>query len=92
MRFEGKKTPEGVVAYFRAADVFVLVSLEETVGLPVLEALGYGAPVVLGKCPGNEIQYFNPFEEVCGEAAIYCNPLDAPSIAEGNRNVSEKRV
>ena len=82
IHFPGEKAPEELAALYGGADVFVMVSLEETFGLPVVEAMGCGVPVVAGKCPRNGRAYFNPFEEICGDSAVYCNPLDEESIAE----------
>jgi len=83
----GEIADAALPAYFQAADAFVSVSLEETLGLPVIEAMGYGTPVVAGKCPQDGRVYFNPFVEVCGDAAAYCNPLEVESIAEALHSV-----
>ena len=87
IHFLGEKSAEELASYYRAADAFVWVSLEETFGLPVVEAMGYGAPVVTGQCPVDGPAYFNPSEEICGDAAAYCNPLDVQSIAGAMQSV-----
>jgi len=70
-------------AYARAA-VLLYPSLWEGFGLPPLEALGLGCPVVAadrGSLP-----------EICGDAACYVDPTDLDSIAGGiARALSEGR-
>lgn len=60
---------------YSAAKCFVFPTLHEGFGLPPLEAMACGCPVVVsdkGSLP-----------EVCGEAAIYVDPYSSQSIAEG---------
>jgi len=60
---------------YSAAKCFVFPTLHEGFGLPPLEAMACGCPVVVsdkGSLP-----------EVCGDAAVYVNPYDPTSIAEG---------
>ena len=52
----------------------ILPSLDEGFGMPVVEALGYGKPVILSRIP--------PLEEVAGNAGIY---FDLASGAAGLR-------
>jgi glycosyltransferase involved in cell wall biosynthesis len=61
-----------------AATVFVFPSLYEGFGLPVLEAMACGAPVVASKN--------NCLEEVCGDAALY---VDAENIDEIAGSIKE---
>lgn len=63
-----------LVALYRGAEVFCLPSLREGFGLPVLEAMSQGTPVVTSKGTATE--------EVVGEAGIVVDPLDASAIAE----------
>ncbi|MBI4426938.1 MAG: glycosyltransferase family 4 protein [Candidatus Magasanikbacteria bacterium] len=56
-----------------ATEVFVYPSLYEGFGLPVLEALACGAPVVAGKG--------SCLEEVGGEACVYVDPTNVDEIA-----------
>ncbi|MBX3462028.1 MAG: glycosyltransferase [Planctomycetes bacterium] len=53
----------------------VQASLFEGFGLPVLEALQAGAPVVCSDLP--------PLRELAGDAAIYVDPRDPAAIARG---------
>jgi glycosyltransferase involved in cell wall biosynthesis len=59
----------------RTCRAFVYVSEEEGFGLPVLDALRVGAPVLASSIPS--------ICEVAGDAALYCDPLSEASIAAG---------
>ena len=61
------------VAFYRAADVFVYPSLNETFGLPILEAMASGCPVVTSN--------ITAMPETAGGAAVLCDPSDPASIA-----------
>ncbi len=63
----------------RAADAFAYVSVYEGFGLPVLEALACGVPVLTSNDPA--------ILEVAADAALTCNPLDVEAIASGLRTV-----
>lgn len=59
---------------YAAADAFVLLSEYEGFGLPALEAMSRGVPVVTSARPA--------LGEVFGEAALLVDPRDAPAVAE----------
>jgi glycosyltransferase involved in cell wall biosynthesis len=59
--------------YYAAAEALVLPSLYESFGLPALEAMALGCPVIVSKVGG--------LPEVCGDAALYVNPYDVSNIA-----------
>jgi len=62
-------------ALYNLASFFVYPSFYEGFGLPPLEAMACGCPVV--------VSHAASLPEVCGDAAIYVNPLDPESIAGG---------
>lgn len=66
---------------YAAASVFCFPSLFEGFGLPVLEAMGQGTPVVTSRGTSTE--------ELAADAGILVDPLDAGSIAEGMARVLE---
>jgi glycosyltransferase involved in cell wall biosynthesis len=60
---------------YRRCAVFCYPSLAEGFGLPIVEAMRSGAPVLTSDRPASH--------EVGGDAARYCDPDDATSIAAG---------
>ena len=72
--FVGGVPLEETVWFYRAADVFVYPSLNETFGLPILEAMACGCPVVTSDT--------SAMPETAGGAAILSDPTDPASIAK----------
>lgn len=66
---------------YRAAEVFVYPSLSEGFGLPVLEAMACGVPVVASTAEA--------LVEVAGEAALYAAPDDPAGLARQIERVLE---
>jgi len=64
-------------ALYKDARCFVLPSLYEGFGLPVLEAMAYGCPVVVSNV--------SSLPEIAGKAGIYVDPTSIESIAKGLR-------
>jgi glycosyltransferase involved in cell wall biosynthesis len=60
---------------YSEAAAFVFPSLYEGFGLPPLEAMACGCPVVVSNAAS--------LPEVCGDAAYYVNPYDVQSISKG---------
>ncbi|MEW5983330.1 MAG: glycosyltransferase family 1 protein [Acidobacteriota bacterium] len=79
VRFLGFVPDETLAALYRLATVFVFPSLYEGFGLPPLEAMASGTPVVTSNC--------SSLPEICGDAAVLVDPYDAASIADGIRQV-----
>lgn len=67
-------------ALYRHADALACPSLYEGFGLPAAQAMACGTPVVAS--PRGALR------EVLGEAALYIDPLDPASIAEGLLDVT----
>lgn len=68
-----------LAALYRACAVFVYPSHYEGFGLPVLEAMSYGAPVIASSAAG--------IPEAGGDAALYVPPGDATALAQAIRRV-----
>lgn len=51
-RFEGRVTHEMLYNYYRSADIFVMPSIMEAFGIPFLEAMHCGVPVVASDVAG----------------------------------------
>src|SRR5713101_103743 len=79
IRATGYLETREVRALMAASLALVLPSLEEGFGLPVVEAMAAGLPVVCSR--GSAL------EEVAGDAATFVNPLDTRSIADGIETV-----
>lgn len=71
--FVGGVPLEETVDFYRAADVFVYPSLNETFGLPILEAMACGCPVVTSNV--------SAMPETAGGAALLADPRAPESIA-----------
>lgn len=67
---------EQIQALYAAAECLILPSIEEGLGLPILEAMAVGCPVL---CTQME-----PFSEIAGQAAVYIPRLEDLSTAGKN--------
>jgi glycosyltransferase involved in cell wall biosynthesis len=79
VRFLGFLPDETLAALYRLAAVFVFPSLYEGFGLPPLEAMASGTPVVTSNV--------SSLPEVAGDAAMLVDPYDVSSIVTGMRRV-----
>ena len=75
VRFLGFQPTETLAAFYRLARAFVFPSLYEGFGLPPLEAMACGSPVVTSNV--------SSLPEVAGGAALLVDPYDADAIAHG---------
>lgn len=75
VRFFGFQPIETLSVFYRLARVFVFPSLYEGFGLPPLEAMACGTPVVTSNV--------SSLPEVCGDAALLMDPMDPDAIAAG---------
>ncbi len=67
-------------AILSMAGVFLYPSLRESFGIPLLESMACGTPVLTGNT--------SSMPEVAGEAAYYVDPLSEEEIAEGLHRLS----
>jgi glycosyltransferase involved in cell wall biosynthesis len=79
VRFLGFVAFETLAVLYRLAGVFVFPSLYEGFGLPPLEAMACGTPVVTSNA--------SSLPEVVGDGALMIDPYDTDSIADGIRQV-----
>jgi glycosyltransferase involved in cell wall biosynthesis len=75
VRFLGYVPEDTLAVMYRLAAVFVFPSLYEGFGLPPLEAMASGTPVVTSNV--------SSLPEVAGDAALLVDPYDPASIADG---------
>jgi glycosyltransferase involved in cell wall biosynthesis len=73
--FTGYISDRELNSLYRNAALFVYPSLYEGFGIPPLEAMGCGVPVVVSNVAS--------LPEVCGDAAYYVDPRNVESISEG---------
>jgi glycosyltransferase involved in cell wall biosynthesis len=79
VRFLGYLKDDTLTVLYRLASVFVFPSLYEGFGLPPLEAMASGTPVVTSN--------LSSLPEVTGDAAVLVDPYDVDSIVDGMRRV-----
>ena len=78
--FAGPVSEEDLPALYSGADLFVFPSLSEGFGLPVLEAMSCGTPVMCSNT--------SSLPEVAGDAAILVDPLNTEVLAKTMRHVA----
>ena len=73
VQFAGEVEERDLPAAYSGARLFVFPSLYEGFGLPVLEAMACGAPVICSNT--------SSLPEVAGDAAVQVDPLDVQGLA-----------
>jgi glycosyltransferase involved in cell wall biosynthesis len=79
----GYAPPDELPRLYRGASVFVYPSLYEGFGMPVLEAMACGVPVVASSHAS--------LDEACGNAAVRADPGDPEAIADGIEAALDRR-
>jgi glycosyltransferase involved in cell wall biosynthesis len=77
--FIGEVAERDLPALYSGAELFVYPSLGEGFGLPVVEAMACGTPVVCSDVPA--------LSEVAGHAAVLVNPTDVPGLGRAIRRL-----
>jgi len=80
VRLTGYVSDEELVALYNLADIFVYPSLYEGFGLPVLEAMACGTPVVTSNTTS--------LPEVAGDAAVLVDPRSESEIMNAIERVA----
>ena len=73
LRTTGYISNTDLPAIYSGAAVFLYTSLRESFGIPLLEAMACGTPVITSNT--------SSMPEVAGEAALFVDPFDENSIA-----------
>jgi glycosyltransferase involved in cell wall biosynthesis len=73
IHFCGYVDDEALGMLYSKADCLMYPSFYEASGLPPIEAMHFGCPVVVSDLP--------VLHERCGDSALYCNPSDPRAIA-----------
>jgi len=80
--FTGEVYDSDLTDLYSNCDVFVYPSVYEGFGLPVLEAMSFGAPVVTSNT--------SSLPEVAGDAAVLVDPEDIHEISQGIWKILDK--
>lgn len=72
-----------LIELYKKASLFIFPSNYESSGLPPVEAMACGCPVLSSDIPA--------LRERCGDAAIYCDPYDSADIAGQIERLLEDR-
>lgn len=81
IQFLGRRNDRQLVSLYREALFFCSLSFYEGFGLPPLEAMALGCPVLVSDIPAHR--------EVCGDAVLYADPCDVDDIARKMRLMLE---
>ena len=74
---------EDLNRFYCAAELFIFPSLHEGFGLPIIEAMASGLPVITSNVTS--------MPEIAGDAAVLVNPLNTEEIAEKINKVLEDK-
>lgn len=84
VRFPGHVSDEELVALYQLATCLVFPSLYEGFGLPVLEAMMAGCPVITSST--------SSLPEVAADASLLVDPLDADALASAMQRVLQEQA
>jgi glycosyltransferase involved in cell wall biosynthesis len=80
--FTGWIGDEVMASYYRHAAAVVFPSLQEGYGLPIVEAFGFGVPVITSN--------LDPMREIAGDAALLVDPYSIEDISAAMRRLTSK--
>lgn len=75
--------PDVMLNYYRTADALLFLSLSESLGFPLIEAMWIGLPIICPDLPYARI--------LCGEEAIYFDPQNADSLNAAIVDLNKRR-
>jgi glycosyltransferase involved in cell wall biosynthesis len=78
----GYVAPQDLALWYAKAAIFAFPSLDEGFGMPVLEAMAAGTPVVTSNC--------SALPEVAGDAAVMVDPQDTEALGQALRDLTRK--
>jgi glycosyltransferase involved in cell wall biosynthesis len=81
--FTGYVSEQELVSYYKHADAFILPSIYEGFGFPVLEAMAHGCPVACSN--------ISSLPEVTGNAALLFDPLCIDEIAKAIKKLANNK-
>ena len=84
VNFLGQPTDEELSKQYALAAAFVTLSRAEGFGLPVLEAMAHGCPVLAAACAS--------LPEFVGDAGVLVDPDDVVAVADGIHRITTDRV
>lgn len=79
VEFKGLVSTDELIQYYTNADALVFPSFHEGFGLPILEAMACGCPVITSNG--------HAMPEVAGDAALLVDPRDSAQMAEAIRQI-----
>jgi glycosyltransferase involved in cell wall biosynthesis len=84
VRHLGEVNDEDLARLYSGAEGLLFPSLYEGFGLPILEAMASGCPVLTSNC--------SAMPEIAGDAAILVDPLSEEAIADGIDRLAQPRL
>ena len=83
IRCLGRLEPDSMLNFYRTSDTLLFLSLSESFGFPLVEAMWIGLPII---CP--DLPYART---LCGEQAIYFDPNNVDSLHAAIADLNRRR-